>query len=103
MQILIDSQDIWRGFIIDRLGISEGGHWLQPCSMIKLRNIHENYWNADTVFILCPSQDAARALAARFTPEQFAAMVDIKEDPKEVDRALGGGDAGTAILRAWWD
>jgi hypothetical protein len=102
-QILLDSQDLWRGLIIDRLGISEGGHWLQPCSMIKLRNIHENYWNADTVFILCPSFDAARILAARFPPDQFATMIDIKEDLNEVDRALGGSDAGLVILRAWWD
>src|SRR4051812_3788487 len=61
IRLLLESRDLWRGLIIDRLGVNEGGHWLQPASMIKLRNIHQNYWNADTLFVLCPNIDAARA------------------------------------------
>jgi len=30
-------------------------------------------------------------------------MIEIKDDGKEVDRALGGGDDGVVILTAWWD
>ncbi len=103
IQILIDNQNLWRGLIIDRLGINEGGHWLQPMSMIKLRNIEDNYWNADTLFVLCPNKAAAESLKLKIPGEKFAAMIDVKDDAKEIDNALGGADRGLVILRAWWD
>src|SRR6266404_7868314 len=62
LRLLLESQHLWRGLIIDRLGVNEGGHWLQPSSLIKLRNIHQNYWNADTLFVLCPNHEAAEEL-----------------------------------------
>jgi hypothetical protein len=103
IRLLLESQHLWRGLIIDRLGVNEGGHWLQPLSMIKLRNIRQNYWNADTLFVLCPNRDAAKHLAKQFPLDRFAVMIDIKDDPEEVDDALGGSDKGLVILQFWWD
>jgi hypothetical protein len=103
IRLLLESQHLWRGLIIDRLGINEGGFWLQPSSMIKLRNIHQNYWNADTLFVLCPNRDAAEELKNRFPLDRFAVMIDIKDDPKEINSALGGSDKGLVILQFWWD
>src|SRR4051812_37248764 len=62
ISILLANRHLWRGAIMDRLGISEGGHWLQPTSMIKLRDINQNFWNADTLHLLCPSRAAADEL-----------------------------------------
>src|SRR6266536_367723 len=90
IRLLLESQHLWRGLIIDRLGVNEGGHWLQPSSFIKLRNIHQNYWNADTLFVLCLNRDAAEELKNRFPLDRFAVMIDVKNDPEEVDDALGG-------------
>jgi hypothetical protein len=35
--------------------------------------------------------------------ERFAGIVDIIDDDKVIDSALGGSDGGEAILRIWWD
>ena len=94
---------LWTGAIIDRLGVNERGHRLPPMSMIKLRDIGTNYWNADTLLVLCPGRAAADELAALLPMERFGCMIDIKDDETELDRALGGADDGVVILRAWWD
>ena len=101
--VLLANCHLWRGAIIDRLGINEGGYWLQPSSMIKLRDIDQNYWNADTLHLLCLTRAASDELVAKLPMEEFGCMPEIEDDPKVIDRALGGGDDGAVILRFWWD
>jgi hypothetical protein len=103
IEILLANRHLWRGLLIDRLGVSERGHRLQPSSMIKLRDIDQNFWNADTLHLLCPNRQAAEELVAKLPMEEFACMPSIEDDPQVVDRALGGGDDGAVILQFWWD
>lgn len=101
--ILLDNRHLWRGGVIDRLGVNEGGFWLQPSSMIKLRDIDQNFWNADTLYLLCPTRAAAEELIDKLPMERFACMPSIEAEPQVVDRALGGGGKGNVVLRFWWD
>lgn len=101
--ILLDNRRLWLGAVIDRLGINKAGHQLEPFSMIKLRDIDQNYWNADTLFLLCPSRSAADELITLLPMDEFACMPNVEGDEEVVDDALGGGDCGAVILKFWWD
>ena len=104
INILLENRRLWRGLIVDRLGVNEGGHWLQPMAMIKLRDIEQNFWNADTVYVLCSGSAAADELLAKLSMEKFGCMPVKDDDPEIVQSALGGGrDEGAVILRFWWD
>ena len=101
--ILLDNRHLWRGAVIDGLGVNEGGSRLQPSSLIKLRDIDDNFWNADTLYLLCPNRAAAEKLVTKLPMERFAGMPSIEDDPQIIDRALGGGNDGLVVLRFWWD
>lgn len=101
--VLLDNRELWRGAISDRLGVNEGGHWLQPSSLIKLRDIDQNTWNADALYVLCPDRAAGDALIAKLPMERFACMATVDADARVVDRALGGEEDGVVIVRFWWD
>jgi hypothetical protein len=103
VEVLLASRHLWRGLIIDSLGVSEGGDWLQPSSMIKLRDVDQDFWNADTLYVLCPDRESADELAAKLPMDRFACMATIEEDQKIIDRALGGRHTGMVIVRFWWD
>lgn len=103
LQILLENRHLWRGAIMDKLGVNEGGFWLQPCSMIKLRDIDQNFWNADTLFVLCDTASAAEELARKLPMERFGGLVNIEQDRRILDRALGGRSEGQVVLRFWWD
>lgn len=72
ISILLANRGLWRGAVIDCLGINKAGHQLEPFSMIKLRDIDQNYWNADTLFLLCPSRSAADELIALLPMDEFS-------------------------------
>jgi hypothetical protein len=103
LDVLRGNRHLWTGMIVDRIDVPRQGRRLGPMSMIPLRDISTNFWNADTLYVLCPSRAAADQLAALLPMERFAAMVNVIDNPDELDDALGGADDGVAILRAWWD
>jgi hypothetical protein len=103
ISVLLAHRHLWRGAVIDRLGINKAGHQLEPFSMIKLRDIDQNFWNADTLFVLCQSRSAADELIALLPGEKFACMPSVEDDPATVDDALGGGNREEVILQFWWD
>jgi hypothetical protein len=101
--VLLANRNLWRGAVIDNLGVSEGGFWLQPSSMIKLRDIDEDFWNADTLYVLCDGRAAADELAAMLPMERFGCLTRVEDDPRIIRRALGGGREGPVIVSFWWD
>lgn len=104
IDVLLANRRLWSGAVIDRLGISEGGYWLQPSSMIKLRDIGQNFWNADTLYVLCPDRAAADELVGLLPMERFGCMPSVEDDEEVVNGALGTGrDKHTVIVRFWWD
>ena len=93
----------WRAVIFDRIGFCGKNH-LPTSSLIKLRDLPRNLWNADTLYILTRSTAAARRLADIIREEDWAAEVFVHQDAKEIADLLGSDfreDIG--LIRLWWD
>jgi hypothetical protein len=71
--------------------------------LIKLRDLDDNIWNADTLFILTHTAEQARGLARVFEESMPGAMLRVHEDAKETDMALGMGRQQYGLLTVWWD
>jgi hypothetical protein len=71
--------------------------------LIKLRDLEDNIWNADTLFILTPTPASARELARIFDESELGAMPNVYDDMKETDMALGTGRQTYGLLTVWWD
>lgn len=88
--------ELWQGVVMDRAGY--GG----CISLIKLRDISENYWNVDTVYILAKKgkENELYDLAETWNADEIDWIPD-----KEAQRALGswGPSKEKQLLRVWWD
>lgn len=87
---LITHPELWTAVLLDRN------------DLIKLRDLPENIWNADTLFILTPDAPSARRLA-EIAEEVWIGMATVYTDSSSVDRELGGAEEGQAIVSIWWD
>jgi hypothetical protein len=99
---LVEHRNLWEAVLFDRLSSRLPGI-LPPGSLIKLRDLSSNLWNADTLYILTPNAAAARMLAGLHKSAEWCGEVYVFEDAEQVDNALGGDDRGKAIVRVWWD
>jgi hypothetical protein len=102
---LIRHRPLWVAVLLDRPGVpnyAEPKHLLTG-GLIKLRDLPDNLWNADTLFVLTPTPDAARQLARIIDEENWGGEVQVYEDRKETDFALGIGRATYGLLTVWWD
>lgn len=102
---LLRHRHLWLAALIDRPGLP---NYAQPrelltIGLITLRDLPDNFWNADTLFILTPSHDAARELARIIEDEDWGGMVRVYEDQEEIDGALGTGRSEYGLLSVWWD
>lgn len=95
---------LWRAVLLDRPGLPnylKPGHLLTS-GLIKLRDLPHNDWNADTLFLLTPTQQQARELARIAEEEDWAGEIRVYDDQEEIDRALGTGEE-YGLLSVWWD
>jgi hypothetical protein len=92
--------DLWDAALMDRFGIPTPGE-LPRSGLIKLRDLPGNYWNVDTLYVLCP--DAARARQLAEIAEAWAGEVQVHDDEEEVGSALGSSREEWAIVTVWWD
>jgi len=88
------NRGLWRGVIIDRIVPSEDA----SMSLIKLRDIEQDYWNVDTLFILVQPQQKEKMEALARTWKADAVFWIA---PQTAARMLGG-DADL-VLQVWWD
>ena len=91
--------------LLDRPGLpnyAEPGD-LPLSGLIKLRDLPENFWNAETLFVLTPTPGHARGLARIIEEEDWGGEVRVYEDQGEIDRALGTGREEYGLLSVWWD
>lgn len=95
-------RELWEAVLMDRLGVTGTGG-LAASGLIKLRDLSDNYWNVDTLYILCPDAARARRLAEIIESEDWGGMVQLHDREDAVQRALGGGDRSAAIVSVWWD
>ena len=83
--------DLWKGVIMDREGYVEKPHCVSlTLDFIKLRDIEDDYWNIDTIFIK-PVEGKEKQLEA----------IAKKWGADEVDW-IEKTDAGK-VLRVWFD
>jgi hypothetical protein len=87
---LLSHRQLWCAAILDRLGDS---------ALIKLRDIDENYWNADTVYVLSSgANDRSLTRLARTWHADAVYWVN----PTDASQMLGTSQS-FRILEIWWD
>jgi hypothetical protein len=102
---LLKHRDLWLAALLDRPGLpnyAEPGRLLIS-GLIKLRDLPDDLWNADTLFILTPTRQAAVRLAGIAEKEGWGGEVQVYKDQAEIDRALGTGREDFGLLSVWWD
>ena len=72
-------RDLWSAVMLDRSTyVVSGG--LPDMGLIKLRDLPGNFWNADTLFILCATAENARRLAAFIEEEGWGEAIRVHEN-----------------------
>jgi len=104
-ELLSQHRKLWRAVLFDQPGLP---NYTAPGSLlisglIKLRDLEDNIWNVDTLFVLTHTIDDARELAAAFEESPLGAMPRVHDDMAETDMALGTGRQMYGILTVWWD
>jgi hypothetical protein len=99
---LMTHRDLWESVLMDRFCFSNPGR-LPSAGLIKLRDLADNYWNVDTLYLLCPDAASARQLGEMAEMEGWGEMVQVHDDDQEVQSALGGTGRPHAIVSIWWD
>lgn len=97
---LIAHRDLWEAVMMDTFCFSNPGK-LPRIGLLKLRDLPENFWNADSLYILTPDVERARILAP--IAETWGGMVLLHDDWNDVQSALGGTGGDQAVLSVWWD
>jgi hypothetical protein len=102
---LLSHRQLWLAALLDRPGLPNYAvpGELLVAGLIKLRDLPENFWNADTLFILTPTIEQAHQLARLAEAEDWAGEIRVHEDPEELTQALGAGRQGYGLLTVWWD
>src|SRR5207253_387024 len=72
-------RDLWEAVLMDRSCFSDPGR-LPLAGLIKLRDLSHNYWNVDTLYILCPDAARARRLGELAETEGWGELVTVHED-----------------------
>ena len=100
---LIEHKDLWKGVVMTRAAYNtpEARDYSEVVNLICLRDIENNFWNVDTIYIL-PEPEKEKELY------KLAKKWDADEvnwlSSKVSQRFLGvGGDENLKILRVWWD
>lgn len=98
---LLKHKDKWDAVVMDRCSFSSKKQ--EVCiDLIKLRDIPENYWSVDDLFILCkPGEEAAiAALGAEWGADRCEIW-----DVEKTQHALGFWDKNDKrkIVDFWWD
>jgi hypothetical protein len=99
---LLARPQLWEAVLMDRFCFSNPGK-LPSMGLIKLRDLADNIWNVDTLYILTPDQDSATELSRLAEAEEWGGMVRVHLNSEDVDSALGGADEGKAVVSIWWD
>jgi hypothetical protein len=102
---LVAHRQLWLAALLDRPGVA---NYAEPGllligGLIKLRDLPQNLWNADTLFLLTPTRREAECLAQLAEEEDWGGEVHLYRDQEEIDRALGTGRQEYGLLSVWWD
>lgn len=96
---LLARRDLWEAVMMDREA---------PLQLIKLRDMPDDYWNVDTLFILTTDAGAEGELeemAERWKADDFS-FYSVSRDREEMAAQglmLGTSSDGLYVARIWWD
>jgi hypothetical protein len=96
----------WQAVLLDRPGVAnyQKPRHLPMAGLIKLRDLDDNIWNADQLFILTPEREQAVQLARIIEEEDWGGEKPIlHDDQEETDSALGVGRQEYGLQSIWWD
>jgi hypothetical protein len=99
---LLAHRHLWEAVLMDRFCFSRPGG-LPGHGLIKLRDLADNYWNVDTLYILTPDASHANELARIVETEDWGGMLQIHADSDDVSSALGSSREKRAVISIWWD
>jgi len=102
---LLKHRHLWLAVLLDRPGVANYAEptMLLTAGLIKLRDLADNYWNADTLFVLTRTQALAEEFARVADEEEWSSMTQIYKNQKDIDMALGTGRQEYGLLSMWWD
>jgi hypothetical protein len=103
---LIRHRDLWLAVLLDRPGLPDykEPRLLLMSGLIKLRDLPDNLWNADTLFILTRTRAQARRLAQIAEEEDWGGdVVRVYEDEREIGQTLGTRRSEYGLVSVWWD
>ena len=102
---LVKHRRLWLAALPDRPGVpdcTQPGRLL-TAGLIKSRDLPDNLWNADTLFLLTPTHREAAELARIADDEDWGGEARVYTDQDEIDRAVGTGRRGHGLLSVWGD
>ena len=103
---LMNRRAYWQAVLLDRPGLA---NYVKPrhllmSGLIKLRDLDDNIWNADQLFILTAKREQAVQLARIIEEEDWGGEKPIVyDDQEEIDSSLGVGREEYGLLSVWWD
>jgi hypothetical protein len=102
---LLRHRELWQACLLDRPGVPnyQTPGLLLASGLIKLRDLDDNIWNADQLFILTKTREQAQQMKAIIEEEEWCGEVWLSEDQEEIDRALGTGRQEYGLVHVWWD
>jgi hypothetical protein len=86
----------WQAVLFDTNALTGGG-----CGLIKLRDLANNFYNVDTLYILAVDEAAAHRLAALAEP-WLADNIQVYNQ-RDTNHHLGGCDDNLRLVTMWWD
>jgi len=103
VESLMGNRDLWKGVIFDRAGYCLNNKVVgEYISLIKLRDIEDNIWNADTLFILPSGKDDKKL--KKIAETWSADEVTWENNGDQYDLGSRGSKYDDMkILRVWWD
>jgi hypothetical protein len=102
---LVRHRELWLAVLLDRPGFANytKPSLLLTSGLIKLRDLPDNFWNADLLFVLTQTHVQACELARIAEEDDWAGEVYVYKNQDEIDQALGTGRDEYGLLRVWWD
>lgn len=101
---LLKHRALWQAVLLDRPGLANYAkpRHLLTAGLIKLRDLDDNLWNADQLFILTAQRAQAVQLARIIEDEDWGGeMPIVYDDQEEMDDALGTGRREYGLLSIW--
>lgn len=102
---LLRHRHLWLAALLDRPGVpnyAEPG-FLLLSGLTKLRDLPDDIWNADTLYVLTPTRREADLLARIAEEEDWGGECQVYGNQKEIDMAVGAGRQDHGLLSVWWD